>query len=791
MKKALSLILVLMMMLGVMPITGLAVEETGKAEVRSGYTRLKVQMERGSVKTTYDLGYSSDLYNNYVRTAFDIKTGGAARVSIEEIAVSHGSIYIQFFASDYSKISSVSYTDEAEVSVPKNCDFLRVEIRTTTNLESIALRFYDGNGTPKEAKRSGISEVSEKLTYKVSDDVHTTSRLMLPPNYSIDGEKVPLILWLEGSGSGLSTWTGDFNKNKLPYLEYLRDEGFAVFSVYAWGNQYAEKYPNCGKSFPYPIPINLSCIKAGIEYICDRYNIDADNIHIMSKSQGGQCALYYASCNELNVKSIGMFAPVLDYLSMPGEALYKDTRAAIADELNFTGDVEYFASDRFLSYSDEGRAFLRENLSKLLILNEAWTNLTGATPEELFESSMDDCETFWTEKIWKTDRTDIYTHTDYVKTASVPVKIWGAKDDASTPYLKMVEVVAQLKNGGSVAELRTLPNETGGHSCADVGSTRVNVTTALGIKHNNVPIGWVENVQWIRQQTQTHTHDYKSTVIAPTCTEQGYTVTTCTSCGDTKTTNNLASLGHDYSGTVTVVAPTCKEQGYTATACTRCDSVNKTNFTDTIAHKMVLIPASDPTCEKPGLTAGTACQYCGLVGVAQNETGSALGGSCDYSADPTTCANCGYVRADMAIANVVLRSSCSGLYFKGSFTFGAHETASRYGIAVSVYNKLPVADDSDETSLYTIGENSVLISNILGEGKNGKTLIYARPYVLLEDGTYIYGDVVATNLKAVVETIDAQLEGFAAVQKEALIAMYRENSAVMQDWLIPEIKKYV
>ena len=579
MKKVLSLILVLVMMLGVMPITGFTAEETGKAEVRSGYTRLKVQMERGSVKATYDLGYTSDLYKNYVRTAFDIKTGGAARVSIEEISTAHGSIYIQFFASDYSKISSVSYTDEAEVSVPKNCDFLRVEIRTTADLETIALRFYDGNGTPKEAKRSGISEVSEKLTYEVTDDVHTTSRLMLPPNYSIDGEKVPLILWLEGSGSGLSTWSGDFNKNKLPYLQYLRDEGFAVFSVYAWGNEYAEKYPNCGKSFPYPIPINLSCIKAGIEYICDRYNIDADNIHIMSKSQGGQCALYYASCNELNVKSIGMFAPVLDYLSMPGEALYKDTRAAIADELDFTGDVAYFASDRFLSYSDEGRAFLRENLSKLLILNEAWTNLTGATPEELFESSMDDCETFWTEKIWKTDRTDIYTHTDYVKTATVPVKIWGAKDDASTPYLKMVEVVAQLKNGGSVAELRTLPNGTGGHSCADVGSTRVDVTTALGIKHKNVPIGWVENVQWIRQQAQTHTHDYKSTVTAPTCTEQGYTTYTCTTCSDSYKDNFVKAAGHSYGGWTQVKAPTTEESGREERVCAKCGNIDHRELT--------------------------------------------------------------------------------------------------------------------------------------------------------------------------------------------------------------------
>ena len=32
---------------------------------------------------------------------------------------------------------------------------------------------------------------------------------------------------------------------------------------------------------------------------------------------------------------------------------------------------------------------------------------------------------------------------------------------------------------------------------------------------------------------------------------------------------------------------------------------------------MVVIPAVAPTCTEPGLTAGTACRWCGLVDVAQ------------------------------------------------------------------------------------------------------------------------------------------------------------------------------
>ena len=294
-----------------------------------------------------------------------------------------------------------------------------------------------------------------------------------------------------------------------------------------------------------------------------------------------------------------------------------------------------------------------------------------------------------------------------------------------------------------------------------------------------------------RDQVPALGHNYTVFVetVAPTCLTEGYTTYKCSRCTATTNTDYVEALDHDYSGTVTLVEPTCKDQGYTGTQCIRCDSIQKTNITNMVAHKLAILPAVDPTCTEPGLTLGTACKWCGMVGVAQKEV-AALGGNCDYTADPTTCSNCGYVRADVAINKVTLRTSCAGLYFKGAFSFGAHETVTRYGIAVSLYNALPVADDSDETSLYTVGENSVLISNIL-DSSNGKNLIYARPYALLEDGTYIYGDVVATNLKAVVETIETQVfDSLTTVQKTAIADMYLQHTAAMQNWLIPKIKEF-
>ncbi|MBO7342273.1 MAG: hypothetical protein J6U87_06285 [Clostridia bacterium] len=575
--------------------TGARAVTTG-TDANGSYKRLEALLERGGVETDYSLGYGMSQYGSSMRSAYDIKTGGATSLALESIDVSHGEVYIQFFTANYDKISYIDYTLGTEVDIPWDCDFIRIEIVTTAEPESVAIRFYGGQQNPREVKRNGFNTVSEKLTYKVNDDLFTTSRLKLPTNYTIDGQKAPVILWLEGSGGNFCTWDGDFDTNHQEAIQYLADEGFAVYTIYTWGNIYAQKYPNCGKALPYPTPTNLACLKKGIEYVCDRYNLDPNNVHIMSKSQGGQSALYYATCNELNVKSIGMFAPVLDYLSMPGEELYADTRAAIAEDMGFVGDVAYFVSSDFCAYHDRAREFFRQNLDKLAIMNEAWTGLSAdATLEELFEEALDDCETFWTEKIWNTNRTDIYTNKHYVKTASVPVKIWGAPNDAATPYLKMVEVVEQLKNGGCEAEMRTFAE--GGHGCADYNNTMSGVVTASGTVYNGLGIGWVENVEWIRAHTpsqdgetcDTLGHDYGDW-------STNYDKTHSKVCANDVTHKLTENCNYN---TPEVVPATCMAGGFTLYTCSVCGGSYKEDKVDASGHTDENGDFTCDVCNKP------------------------------------------------------------------------------------------------------------------------------------------------------------------------------------------------
>ncbi len=81
----------------------------------------------------------------------------------------------------------------------------------------------------------------------------------------------------------------------------------------------------------------------------------------------------------------------------------------------------------------------------------------------------------------------------------------------------------------------------------------------LGTKSYELNYG---NIDYIKMTE--HYHEYKETVVAPTCTEKGYTLYSC-SCTDSYTENETAATGHTYTDVVT--APTCTEKGYTTHTC--------------------------------------------------------------------------------------------------------------------------------------------------------------------------------------------------------------------------------
>ena len=76
-----------------------------------------------------------------------------------------------------------------------------------------------------------------------------------------------------------------------------------------------------------------------------------------------------------------------------------------------------------------------------------------------------------------------------------------------------------------------------------------------------------------------HQHSYSTTVIAPTCSDKGFTKHAC-ACGNSYNDNYTATLGHHYIDEV--IAPTSSAQGYTKHTCDRCRYSYNDTYTDPV-----------------------------------------------------------------------------------------------------------------------------------------------------------------------------------------------------------------
>ncbi len=105
-------------------------------------------------------------------------------------------------------------------------------------------------------------------------------------------------------------------------------------------------------------------------------------------------------------------------------------------------------------------------------------------------------------------------------------------------------------------------------------------------------------------------HSYtNSSIVAPTCTEQGYTLKKCTNSGCTYSikTNDTAALGHDVvEETSESIEENCWVYITTTKKCTRCNEVFDRFNTQVLRHTEGAWITEEATCEAPG----RMVQYC-------------------------------------------------------------------------------------------------------------------------------------------------------------------------------------
>ena len=498
--------------------------------------RLRVRMERGALKSTGAIDNDKTKYPIYIRSSMLIKLNGATKVN--------GVNLNGFTVYEYSSSFGFIKTSAEGAALSSNCAYIKIDKQDSLPNEDVFLSFDgfpeevynvqiekgDANGVYPSGDINAGKRAAETLAFDVDGSVFTTAKLLLPPNYSINGDKVPLFIYsaCDGSYRGDSSngygWNNAIDRNDslrdlTTELQYMADEGFAVLNIYPWGSYNNTNYPGCGWSGALALPVTLKAFEKAVEYVTTRFNISDQYVFQASHSGSGKLSSFYAGHRpNFNLRHIYAFAPVIDgFCFYQWASTYHDCRKAMHHEMDF--DVSVGNATTFLSSNDwpihptsnpdAGKTFIMANAGKFAQFTAInWMNLT----EQDLEDKWADTVAFG--NTWQTTRTSSPTKATWealdgtiynndtlaISGDGVPLTIFGAADDADCPYLVMREFVNQLNNGGGDAELITMPMEdtqeygeahpiNKGHRAAMYYHTKSNVSTRHGGTYT-IGYGW-------------------------------------------------------------------------------------------------------------------------------------------------------------------------------------------------------------------------------------------------------------------------------------------------------------
>ncbi len=143
-----------------------------------------------------------------------------------------------------------------------------------------------------------------------------------------------------------------------------------------------------------------------------------------------------------------------------------------------------------------------------------------------------------------------------------------------------------------------------GHSYGEWEQTKAPTCTEKGEQKRTCACGDVQT-----EEVPALGHSYETTVVAPSCTEEGYTLHKCSVCGDSYKTDATDLVSHSYGEWEQTKAPTCTEKGERKHTCAKCGKVETEEIASLGGHKYVDV-VTKPTSTEKGYTTHT-CSECG------------------------------------------------------------------------------------------------------------------------------------------------------------------------------------
>ena len=258
-------------------------------------------------------------------------------------------------------------------------------------------------------------------------------------------------------------------------------------------------------------------------------------------------------------------------------------------------------------------------------------------------------------------------------------------------------------------------------------------------------------------------------VVAPTCTEGGYTIYTCTrGCAETETRDEVAALGHN--AVTSTTGATCTAAGLTEQTCARCKVLLKSETIPALGHDLTKVAkVVEATCTEAGYTTYTCTRGCEVT--ENRDEVAALGHAAEtVTTEPTCtedglaediCTRCEEVLKSEVIAALghdmtkvveVIEATCTeGGYTTYTCTFDCDVTEIRDEVAELGHTIETVAKDPTCTKFGYKRNNCSVCGQQLGS-----TIIPAVGHVLTTTETETAIVVTCANCDYKTETVKAE-----------------------------------
>lgn len=455
--------------------------DTGaSSRIRCGYIPLgeeiSASFESGASQEYWIRVYTSQSSDGFLGSVSFNNNG-----EVSYIATAPSSVSYAVNLDDILRIQTNAKYVRFVVKKSDNTNIIPSECKLSLTIKRGSFNGIDLDNVYVKKIKEPYSENELTFMYDIGNGYQTKGFLKLPSNYTQSGKAVPMVIFVHGSSDIFALSATSMTTYYQTQYNYIRDNGYAVFDCFGYGTKYSS-----GGCNTWGIPINNNCYLAGIEYVCNNYNIDKNNIFVSCKSLGGLQAFRMLMDSAFPIKAVGMLAPELWMLNMLFGYNYSD-RQKIATELGFTEDTDDVMN--FTNSTDpvpEGfYDYVTENLDKWCGI---FTNYVGLP-------------------ISDSNKPTYYS--DAPETAGMvrngtnrPCKIWIASDDNAVSYETAVAVISSLRNGGNYAQLRTMPANTGKHHAVDTDENALqtaDVTTPLGIHYDSIATAYYELVEFFNQ----------------------------------------------------------------------------------------------------------------------------------------------------------------------------------------------------------------------------------------------------------------------------------------------------